>query len=238
MLSAAAISVCLLAAFASAQTAPPRPPLPDKEWKRWLDEVRPLLVKADTDEIRVLAPSQRRQFREDFWLARDPDPGTPDNEVRTEYERRVVTAEKRFRSRRQDGLERLRPDVRPAWQARLDAKRPRRPALRHARPAAVVHRTGRRRHRALAVPEPPAPARLSGRLCVPLQPGVRSGRQPLVRAPAADGRRLVRAESPLAPGGRFRNNHRPRGVISCLVPPNSVPWRWRGMMNISLKGAS
>jgi GWxTD domain-containing protein len=98
ILSAAAITVCLLAAFASAQTTPPQPPLPDKEWKRWLDEVRPLLMKADIDETRVLAPSQRRQFREDFWLARDPDPGTPDNEVRTEYERRVLTAEKRFRS--------------------------------------------------------------------------------------------------------------------------------------------
>jgi GWxTD domain-containing protein len=93
-----AIGLCLFVASASAQTTPPESPLPDKEWKRWLDEVRPLLLKVDDDEIKVLAPSQRRMFREDFWRARDPDPSTLDNENRTEYERRVATAEKRFRS--------------------------------------------------------------------------------------------------------------------------------------------
>jgi len=71
--------------------------MPDSEWKRWLDEVKPLLLKADDAEIRVLAPSQRRQFREEFWRARDPDPSTIDNGNRTEYERRVAAAEKRFR---------------------------------------------------------------------------------------------------------------------------------------------
>jgi GWxTD domain-containing protein len=97
LLSAIAIGLCLAAGPARAQ-APGQPPLPDQEWKRWLDQVRPLLLKADEAEIKLTAPSQRRQFREDFWTARDPDRSTPDNENRTEYERRVATAEKRFRA--------------------------------------------------------------------------------------------------------------------------------------------
>jgi GWxTD domain-containing protein len=97
ILSLVVLGLWLVAPCAHGQPAPREAPLPDKDWKRWLDQVRPLLLVPDLDEIKLSAPSQRRQFQEDFWLARDPDPATPDNEVRAEYERRVLTAEKRFR---------------------------------------------------------------------------------------------------------------------------------------------
>jgi hypothetical protein len=111
LLPAIAMVSVLFAGPAPGQTTHREASLPDSEWKRWLDEVKPLLLKADDAEIRVLAPSQRRQFREEFWRARDPDPSTIDNENRTEFERRVATAERRFRTR-----------VRPARKARLVAK--------------------------------------------------------------------------------------------------------------------
>jgi GWxTD domain-containing protein len=94
---------CLLGGPAAWQGPAQPTPLPDKEWKRWLDDVEPLLLPPDRDEIKVTAPSQRRGFRDDFWQSRDPDPATPDNENRTDYERRVATAEKRFRPNGRSG---------------------------------------------------------------------------------------------------------------------------------------
>ncbi len=70
--------------------------MPNDEWKRWLDQVTPLMLPAERAEARSTAPSERVQFREDFWRARNPDPSSVDNPVRAEFERRIQTAEKRL----------------------------------------------------------------------------------------------------------------------------------------------
>jgi GWxTD domain-containing protein len=98
-----ALAAGLVAVAVGAQDLSSRPPLSDPEWKQWLDDVRPLLLKADEKEVKLTAPSQRRGFREQFWLARDPDPTTIDNPNRTQYEQRVTTAEKRFRANGKSG---------------------------------------------------------------------------------------------------------------------------------------
>jgi GWxTD domain-containing protein len=88
------VVLAVLSAGLLAQQGPA--PMPNDEWKRWLDQVDPLMVQAERTEAKAAAPSQRAQFREDFWRARNPDPSSPDNAVRAEFERRIQTAEKRF----------------------------------------------------------------------------------------------------------------------------------------------
>jgi GWxTD domain-containing protein len=93
MLAAILIGVVLPVAA----LAQPPAPMPEDGWKRWLDQVRPLMLRADLAEVKLTAPSQRTDFREGFWRARNPDPSNPDNPIRADYERRVQTAESRFR---------------------------------------------------------------------------------------------------------------------------------------------
>jgi GWxTD domain-containing protein len=89
------VVLAVLSAGLLAQQGPA--PMPNDEWKRWLDQVGPLMLQAERKEAKTTAPSQRAQFREDFWQARNPDPSNPDNPVRAEFESRIQTAEKRFR---------------------------------------------------------------------------------------------------------------------------------------------
>jgi GWxTD domain-containing protein len=72
-------------------------PMPDKEWKEWLDQVRPLMQPAETEQVKIMAPSQRSPFVEAFWQARNPNPSSAENSLRKEYEERARTAESRFR---------------------------------------------------------------------------------------------------------------------------------------------
>jgi GWxTD domain-containing protein len=69
-------------------------------YKRWLNEdvlyiitpeERAAFKKLQTDE-------EREQFIEQFWLRRDPDPDTPENEYRDEYYRRIAYANEHFAS--------------------------------------------------------------------------------------------------------------------------------------------
>jgi GWxTD domain-containing protein len=87
-----------IAAIASSQGSAP---MPDKEWKAWLQQVRPLMLPKDDAELKMTAPSQRAGFREAFWQARNPNPGNTENAVRTEYEERARTADTRFRYSRE-----------------------------------------------------------------------------------------------------------------------------------------
>ncbi|MBL8148603.1 MAG: GWxTD domain-containing protein [Blastocatellia bacterium] len=72
----------------------------DKVYKRWLDndvayiitpEERAAFKKLQTDE-------EREQFIEQFWLRRDPDPDTTENEYREEYYRRIAYSNEKFSS--------------------------------------------------------------------------------------------------------------------------------------------
>ncbi|MCS6886049.1 MAG: GWxTD domain-containing protein [Acidobacteriota bacterium] len=71
-----------------------------KIYQRWLEtdvayiitpEERAAFKKLQTDE-------EREQFIEQFWLRRDPDPDTPENEYREEHYRRIAYANEKFTS--------------------------------------------------------------------------------------------------------------------------------------------
>jgi GWxTD domain-containing protein len=89
------LMVCLLAPVVAAMLQATAPT--DREWKRWLDDVRPLLLPSEAATAKTLPPSARVEFREGFWRWRDPDPATADNPVRAQFGSRVLAAEKRFR---------------------------------------------------------------------------------------------------------------------------------------------
>lgn len=72
----------------------------DQVYKRWMDqdvlyiitpEERAAFKKLQTDE-------EREQFIEQFWLRRDPDPDTPENEYRDEYYRRIAYSNEHYAS--------------------------------------------------------------------------------------------------------------------------------------------
>jgi GWxTD domain-containing protein len=44
----------------------------------------------------IVDPAERARFVEEFWRSRDPKPETPENEFRTEFERRVAFADANF----------------------------------------------------------------------------------------------------------------------------------------------
>jgi GWxTD domain-containing protein len=71
-------------------------PMFNDAWKHWLDRVDPLMLQSERKAAKTTAPSERVKFQENFWLARNPDSSSPDNPVRTQFEFRIQTAEKRF----------------------------------------------------------------------------------------------------------------------------------------------
>lgn len=89
----------LLVSVTAMGAASPQPaaPMPDKEWKAWLEEVKPLMLAAEVSAAKQTAPSDRARFRDEFWRLRDPERSSADHVVRAEYEKRVQTAERRFR---------------------------------------------------------------------------------------------------------------------------------------------
>jgi GWxTD domain-containing protein len=70
----------------------------DKEAKKWLEEVRPLLLPDEEKTFRGLKDKgDREEFQRIFWARRDPDLETPANEYRTEYEATKADVDTRFR---------------------------------------------------------------------------------------------------------------------------------------------
>ncbi len=69
-------------------------------YKNWIDQDVPYII---TDQERkafkaLKTDEERDQFIEQFWLRRDPDPDTPENEYREEYQRRIQYANEKFPS--------------------------------------------------------------------------------------------------------------------------------------------
>lgn len=69
-------------------------------YKKWLDEDVSYII---TDEERrafkaLKTDEERDQFIEQFWLRRDPDPDTPENEYKEQYYERIQYANERFAS--------------------------------------------------------------------------------------------------------------------------------------------
>jgi GWxTD domain-containing protein len=88
-------SVGMTAAYRSFKPDPSQRP-PENEG--WADgPARFLLTASEADEYRHLAdPVSRSEFITKFWKARDPKPETPENEYRTEFEKRVAFADQYF----------------------------------------------------------------------------------------------------------------------------------------------
>ena len=82
----------LLPTTAMPQTGTPR------VFEKWLNED---VVYIISDEERTAFENlrfdeEREHFIENFWLRRDPTPGTPENEFRTEHYERIAYANRRF----------------------------------------------------------------------------------------------------------------------------------------------
>src|SRR5215216_2001500 len=69
-------------------------------YKRWLDEDVPYIITDDERKAfkALKTDEERDQFIEQFWLRRDPDPDTPENEYRDEYHERVQYANEHYAS--------------------------------------------------------------------------------------------------------------------------------------------
>lgn len=91
-MNASAAALLLLAA---ATSAPPPEGEPGPRWHE--GPVRYLLSAGEEREARSLGTAQERAgFVELFWRRRDPTPGTPANEFRDEFRRRVESADRLF----------------------------------------------------------------------------------------------------------------------------------------------
>ena len=95
---AALITAAMVAAFwtggaaASQKTALPSP------YKKWLDEDVVYIITAREREVflKLQTDRDRDLFIGAFWKHRDPTPGTPENEFRTEHYRRIGYANRYF----------------------------------------------------------------------------------------------------------------------------------------------
>lgn len=85
-----------LAALAVTAFAAAKPKL-DPESKKFYETARLVMTKEETKIFERLPDAEgRKEFIADFWLKRDPDPSTPDNEFQKEFEARIAYVNKRF----------------------------------------------------------------------------------------------------------------------------------------------
>ena len=79
-----------------AETRQPNTPGP---YQRWLDTEVAYIIAPEEREVflRLQTDDERQMFIEQFWLRRDPTPGTPENELREEHYGRIAWANDRFR---------------------------------------------------------------------------------------------------------------------------------------------
>jgi len=73
---------------------------PDSPYRKWLNEDVAYII---TDQERAAFKNlptndEREKFIEQFWLVRDPTPGTPENEFKQEHYRRIAYANEHFSS--------------------------------------------------------------------------------------------------------------------------------------------
>ncbi|MDD8026047.1 MAG: GWxTD domain-containing protein [Acidobacteriota bacterium] len=97
------IAACLLAASAFAAVEPQIGPASlSKKHKAWIEiDVADIVTSGEREVFLKLASDRDRDlFIEEFWLQRDPTPGTPANEYRTEHFRRLAFADGAFGKKR------------------------------------------------------------------------------------------------------------------------------------------
>ena len=72
----------------------------ESPYKKWLNEEVPYII---TNEERAsfkkfTTDDEREQFIENFWERRNPNPGSPENEFKEEYYRRIAYANEHYAS--------------------------------------------------------------------------------------------------------------------------------------------
>jgi GWxTD domain-containing protein len=86
----------ILTVLAAAALAADKPKL-DPESAKFYQSARLIMTKEEAKIFNHLPDAEsRKEFIADFWLKRDPDPDTPDNEYKREFEARVAFVNKRF----------------------------------------------------------------------------------------------------------------------------------------------
>jgi GWxTD domain-containing protein len=67
-------------------------------WQKWeKSDVAYIITDAERAAFaRLTSDAEREHFVEQFWLRRDPTPGTPENEYKTEHYRRITFVNTRF----------------------------------------------------------------------------------------------------------------------------------------------
>ncbi len=87
----------LAAALLLSSFLPAAPEKPSPELARWLEDVAPILTRAERSVFRNLQTNaDRAKFVRLFWRMRDPLPDTDENEFQREYEERVRFADQTF----------------------------------------------------------------------------------------------------------------------------------------------
>jgi GWxTD domain-containing protein len=70
----------------------------DKDDKKWLDDVRPIMLGEEEKTYKGLKEKgARTEFQLIFWARRDPDLATPENEFQAEYLAARATADQKYR---------------------------------------------------------------------------------------------------------------------------------------------
>jgi len=77
----------------------------DSRSKEFLSTVRYIITSAEEKIFKELPPSERPKFIEDFWARRDPTPGTPRNEFKETYFKRIEEANQLFKGARPGWLQ-------------------------------------------------------------------------------------------------------------------------------------
>ena len=72
----------------------------ESPYKRWLREEVPYIITGNERRTftSLSTDEEREQFIEQFWERRNPSPGSPENEFREEYYRRIAYSNERFAS--------------------------------------------------------------------------------------------------------------------------------------------
>jgi GWxTD domain-containing protein len=98
MMDTRAARVVVLAAVLAAAACGGVPSLPlDPAARTFFETARLVMTDAEQDIFRHLPDAEaRREFIDDFWTKRDPDPETEANEFREEFDRRLEYVNKRF----------------------------------------------------------------------------------------------------------------------------------------------
>ena len=66
------------------------------EHQEFLSKVRYIVSKEEREMFLELPDSEKKEFQEEFWSQRDPDPYTEENEFKEEYFRRIDEANRLF----------------------------------------------------------------------------------------------------------------------------------------------